>query len=248
MTFFSGFPEIDYKFGDENYSVLFQNLSAYVDLIDRLKEDTSFYTKYTILEGDRPDTVSHILYETTNYYWTFYLLNDNLRQLGWPLTNRQLREKIQRTYSGTTLVTRNELLDSKFNPGREITGLESGVTGVVKSKNLNIGQIVVQGQQTFYDGEIVQTVLTQDEIDNGVLPVEFTLVSSSDEYNSAFYYTLDGVITDIDPYVGPGALLAEVTYMDHFIEKNDQNRIIKVLRPEVVNQVFSAYKKELTGL
>lgn len=249
MTYFAGFPETNYKFGNEEYNVLFQNLSAYVDLIDRMKDDVSFYTKYTILDGDRPDTVSHVLYDTSIYYWTFFYLNDNIRQMGWPLTSRQIRDHIQKKYPNTTLVTRGNIFDTKFAPGREVIGLTSGTRGTIVSKNVNLGQIVVQGTLQFDDGETIQTVLTDQELAiGGYTNSEFVLYSSSDEYNSAMYYTLDGVITDIDPFVGPGALLAEVTHMDHFIDQNNTNKHIKVLRPDVVTQVFTAFKKELTGL
>jgi hypothetical protein len=248
MSFFSGFPQVNYKFGNEEYSVLFENISAYVDLIDRLKEDTSFYTTYTILEGDRPDVVSHNLYETSVYYWTFFFLNDHLRQEGWPLTSRNLKEKIKKDYSGTTIVSRNELHDLKFSVGREIIGITSGTTATIKRKNLNLGQIVVEETKSFIDGESIEAVLTDLEINSGQTAPSFTVHSSSEEYNSAFYYTLNDEIVDIDPFVGPGALLNEVTYLDYFTNKNNENKNIKVLRPDVVTQVFTAYKKELTGL
>jgi hypothetical protein len=419
MSFFSGFPQVNYKFGNEEYSVLFENISAYVDLIDRLKEDTSFYTTYTILEGDRPDVVSHNLYETSVYYWTFFFLNDHLRQEGWPLTNAALKTKIKKKYPNTTLVTRDDISSIKLFPQSIIKGEESGVEATVLSKNLNLGQVVVEGTKTFTEGEVINVVppifpdpiesenytlpkfqylekdvgdvedpanvtlfdnadqylgltyytvslvdifgytrdeliaqgkevyldninyqargknenaylkifvnnstmtedfvitplslvnmgstlvpatgwvaprikleeLTGDEItimtrvpfvtemeynyvlssdetkwefsvftiemgfstykNEEVFPLSFTLESQSEQYNSAFYYTLNDEIVDIDPFVGPGALLNEVTYLDYFTNKNNENKNIKVLRPDVVTQVFSAYKKELTGL
>ncbi len=56
--FFNKFPTTNYRFGDELGTTLFNNLSVYADIIDQLKDQITFYEKYTILDGDRPDTVS----------------------------------------------------------------------------------------------------------------------------------------------------------------------------------------------
>ena len=55
---------------------MFQNLTAYVDIVDRLKDNIAFYEYYYIIEGDRPDQVSMQLYGTTNAYWTFFIFNN----------------------------------------------------------------------------------------------------------------------------------------------------------------------------
>ena len=41
MTFFAGFPEVIYKYGNEKEFNLAQNLSVYVDIIDRFKDQAS---------------------------------------------------------------------------------------------------------------------------------------------------------------------------------------------------------------
>ena len=87
MKYFKDFQDIFYNFGNEARPTLVQNISRYVDVIDQIKDDISFLTFYNIQEGYRPDQVSVQLYDTPLYYWTFYLLNDNIRQQGWPLTN-----------------------------------------------------------------------------------------------------------------------------------------------------------------
>mgnify|MGYP001372679124 CR=1 FL=1 len=93
--FFNKFSRVDYIFGDDYFVKgggdfaleLIQNLTSYVEVVDSIKQNSSFYSKYQILEGDRPDQVSQKLYGTPNYHWTFYIMNDNIRASGWPLTN-----------------------------------------------------------------------------------------------------------------------------------------------------------------
>lgn len=148
-TFFRNFPIIEYRFGDEVDPNLFQNVSAYVDLIDQFADDATFYEKYTILDGDRPDTVSQKLYGTTDFYWTFYLLNDTLRSQGWPLTQRDLNEKVNEYYPNTTLSTQDDITDKFFVGDIAATKpFDSGqFRGVIIEKNFELGQVVVNPLQ-----------------------------------------------------------------------------------------------------
>ena len=87
MKYFNEFQDTLYNFGNEALPTLTQDITRYVDVIDQVKDDISFLTFYTVREGYRPDQVSVQLYDTPLFYWTFYLLNDDIRQQGWPLNN-----------------------------------------------------------------------------------------------------------------------------------------------------------------
>jgi hypothetical protein len=146
MALFRNFPLLNYKFGDETNTAIFQNLSAYIDLIDQVADDASFYTKYTIQDGDRPDVVSYKLYNTTEYYWTFYLLNENIRLQGWPLTTQQLYANSRKFYPNTVIKT-EENVAAKFQIGdTAVQGSIANPTakGRVVERNLDLGQIVIR--------------------------------------------------------------------------------------------------------
>ena len=64
-------------------------------VVDQVKENSSFYKNYYIRDGERPDNVSHRLYENPRLHWTFYLMNDHIREQGWPLTQRSIVEKVK---------------------------------------------------------------------------------------------------------------------------------------------------------
>ena len=81
-TYFKNFNTVNYRFGDNEKSNIFKNISQYVDLIDQVKSNVAFYQKYTIVSGERPDTLSYELYGTPEFYWTFYLMNDDIRESG----------------------------------------------------------------------------------------------------------------------------------------------------------------------
>ena len=82
------------KFGDEVDPTIFQDISIFAEVVDQVKNDITFLNSFTIQEGFRPDQVSQILYDTPLHYWTFYLINDNIREQGWPLIRNEFEEYI----------------------------------------------------------------------------------------------------------------------------------------------------------
>ena len=71
-------------------------------------------------------------------------------------------------------------------------------------------------------------------------------VSSSLEKLAARHY-VDGnkKITDIDPAIGPGALLTEITNQQFFYDENEKLKEIKIIKPNLIERVSSDYKKAL---
>ena len=53
---------------------------------------------------------------------------------------------------------------------------------------------------------------------------------------------------DIDPAVGPGALLTEVTQYDHYIEENDKLKTISVIRPDAINDIVGSYFQTMRAI
>lgn len=154
MSFFRNFPFVDYRFGDEVNPVVFQNISAYIDIIDQVKDDISFYENYYIKDNVRPDVLSLDLYGTQDYYWHFYLINDNLRQQGWPLSEQEVFSEAKVYYPNTVLFTYRTMaeqfyigetiatapfVDQNFNAGRG-----PAYKAKIIEKNYDMGQLVVK--------------------------------------------------------------------------------------------------------
>lgn len=146
MSFFRNFPIVNYKFGNEISTTLFQNLTSYIDLIDQVTDDAAFYETYTIIDGERPDSVSYKLYNSVNYYWTFALLNEKIRTQGWPLTTQQIYSLSKEYYPNLTLTT-SRSLHGEFYAG-DIVATQPFTNPTFKAKilekNLDLGQIVVK--------------------------------------------------------------------------------------------------------
>ena len=245
--YFQDFGIVNYRFGDNEDPVLFNNLTQYVDLLDQIRDNTTFYNKYTIKSGDRPDTLSYLLYGTTDYYWTFYLMNENLRRDGWPIFSNRISEIAKLKYPHRTLTTTADIGD-RFTPGQEFFGLSSGTVGKILKRNLDLGQIVYDsGGNNLNSGETVQLTqasLTGTDITNPNIAVR----SDSTQVDSVHHYEdANGVTQDIDPhtYVIPSGYKA-VSFRDRLEEVNDDLRQIIVLKPDVIGRVaaeFSAFMR-----
>ena len=222
--FFKNYPQTSYKFGNEQSFTAIQDISAYVDLIDQIKDNINFYQKYTILDGDRPDILSAKLYGATSYYWTFFLLNDSIRQQGWPLSEQEIYTKAQVDYPNAILTTRDVgTLTAHFQVGDVVAGQSSGAIGTVIRRNVGMGQLVVSGSNGFVGTEILR------DNTNPEFPQTIQLTSAVDEYLGIHHYEDATGFVDIDPYNTPSALLTPITYVDRYQNTNDALKQINVM-------------------
>lgn len=214
MSYFDNYPSIRYPFGGQSQTTIFQDIGVYIDLIDRVKDDVSFYKEYSIKNADRPDQLSQTLYETPDYYWTFYLMNDDLKLRGWPLSNQALLEKAKREYPYKVLVTR-ENMTGRFQIGDIIRGLSSGAHGQIIRRRPDLGQIIVKPIPNpnpgpdesataiipFEDDEDAESIrIVEDADDETVGSPSMKIDRVVDEYNAKHHYeNAAGDYVDIFP-------------------------------------------------
>lgn len=101
-TFFSEFPSVDLDVLGNGNVVSYTDLFRFVDVNDVALEDYTNYQWYEIQDGERPDNVSYRLYNTANFYWTFFIVNDRLKNgyKEWPLSSFEFENYIQNKYNG----------------------------------------------------------------------------------------------------------------------------------------------------
>ena len=249
--FFRNFPLINYNFGTETTGALFQDISAYIKVIDDIKDDIAFYTTVHIQDYDRPDNFSFKLYGTTEFYWTFYYLNDDIRESGWPLPQQDLLTKAKVDYPHRSVITTADI-SKTFLPGHTVTGALSGSTGTVIKRYLDLGQIIIDSPNNFNAGENITPSI------NGVAQTADIVVVTSDveQYNSVHHYenaSKEYVDIGLVPS-GNGAAdypslsgKTPITYFDRILAKNDSLREIKCLKPDVAVQVKSEFNRLLKG-
>lgn len=99
--------------------------------------------------------------------------------------------------------------------------------------------IIDAGTTTFQKNETVNNVSF-----DGV-PGSAFVNATGHEYNAPYFYRSGTERVDIDPAVGPGAQLTEVTFADYYIEQNNELKIINVIRPESINEIVNTYFQAL---
>lgn len=240
MSYFRNVKFVPYQFGNEETLTLHQDLGAYVDLIDQVRDNAAFYKKYTILDGDRPDNLSYKFYRSPKYYWTFFLINDALREQGWPLTNQDVLATVQRERSGTTLITRADLTGI-FKLGSTVTGVSSGRTGTIVDRKLEFGQIIVEGEVDFSPTEQVRV------IEDGTT-YTIQLVGVAPEWESVHHYEdSDGNWVDVNPYQDPPALFAAVSHYDRYVRENDALKDIIIIKPNAIDAIFQQFQEAMSN-
>ena len=127
MSYFRELPDIAYqsnlqhKISSKEY-VAIKNLFRRVKIRDSIQDKTTLYSKYNIIEGQRPDTVAETFYGSADLDWVIILTAGitNIRDQ-WPLSNKNLYIYSENKY-GTELndIHHYETLEVKDSKGRLI--------------------------------------------------------------------------------------------------------------------------------
>jgi len=161
MAYFRQFPKIQYDFNQDGVINNVVDIFRQVRPLQNFVDEFSAYQYITVPDGDRPDIVSRRLYGTSDFYWTFFIINDFLHDgIGaWPMSMADLNEYINKEYEGFALETRPNLatntdngvtefrnsLAGRFTVGETITGATSNATGKLMRKDIYLNQLIVQG-------------------------------------------------------------------------------------------------------
>jgi hypothetical protein len=98
MAFFKYFPRIDYSLDGQNSRVV--NIST-AFMLKRTKIDDSFvFQKYTVQDGELPESVSENIYKTPKYYWTILLVNNIVDPMTeWLMDSTTLENFVEAKYA-----------------------------------------------------------------------------------------------------------------------------------------------------
>lgn len=259
-NYFENFPKNLYSFGDGENPVYFQRLSKYVDLIDQVKDDIGAYIEYEILEGDRPDTLSYRLYGKSEYEWTFFSMNERLRETGWPMRLQDVYNHAQtKAYTNYTCIidptpdsdqvvlwgdssTASQMILSNiaplYNVGQEV--ILGPNFGVVTGKNLAVGEITLRIDSAVGDPTVPlnQTTLSyRDGFSNAL-----TLVDTKYEYEGIHHY-IDSDGEEYDFFYETRTTAVPVTNLEYMIAQNQDSRKIRVIKKQYIDKIVGEHKR-----
>ena len=236
MAYFKSFPKINYNFNGE--SAVAVNLTAYAEVMDEVRLSTSFYQDYYIANGERADNVAFSLYNDPQLHWVLYLMNPKLREQGWPVSQKDLVKIAKKNHPNTTLVLRADMT-SRLNVGTVIRGFTSEAVGTIVYKDLDLGQLTVETDGTFAVGELIE------DVDKGLVFPDFTVDAVVAEHLSAHQYTKNGERVDINPYEPIPQDVIKTTFLEEYEKTNDSLKQIRVVKPDSINTVVSAFMKAI---
>lgn len=250
-SYFSNFKVDRYRFGDKEQPVLFQKLSTYVGVLDRVQDNIAAYTTVTVPDGERPDTLSYRIYGDTKYYWTFFLMNENVREQGWPLSQKRAYEKSEELYDGfvckpsyadipefQTLMT---TLSTTYPEGQNVQVFKSSVwtDAVVKYKNIQNAEIYLSSNTNLSGTDTVTKIRHADTTN------ELDLSAFDFEYNGTHHYIKSNENFEYDLIDEEGSLasITPVTFRENFINVNEELSVIKIIKQSAVTQIVGEFNR-----
>ena len=232
--YFENFPTTKYDLFFDKQKTDVVDIFRIVKVKKRFRDDITFYTYYTIQDGERPDVVSTKLYGIPDYYWTFFMINDRLVNVAndWPLSTSELHHKIDLKYAGTVLTT-DEQIATKFTKGHVIEGGVSGARAYLLDKDPDLGLIKIEPiSGTFVAGEIIRDIATN----------EFVIITGQFDFKSVphHYENADG---DWVPKNTIGA--TAISNEEYELLKHEERSQIKIIRPQYIQSIADQFIEQI---
>ena len=236
MSYFSKFKKGSFRVGDRIIETV--NISHYSQIFEKISDDISFYSYYTVVNGDRLDVISEKLYGTPDYYWTIILLNKDIVNTYENLPkeyNDELVKYLQGKYKGYALkLKEDETLAGKFDMLETVTF--GNYSGIVSGKFPSLGYLTIN--------------LTSEE--SFPMSQEFTLTGQTTGdtiqiANSMEYYLAPHHYEDEDGqwvlWTNPTSSITSILEYESAI--NDKQSQLKVIRPDSIYNIVSEFERQM---
>lgn len=248
--FFSMYPKVLYDVNNTGVKRLLTNLATYssIEANQKLLDDVTFYKKYTIPDGARPDQVSQELYGRPDYYWTFFIINRHLKNYysDWPKTTNNLREYVVDKFPYLAGITRawdgvasngNEDFSGKGIIGEVLYGQVTGARATLIRKYPTQGYIALEpvSDQLRLSGEAMIGETSGDT---------FTVDGFVPEADAPAYH-IDTISGERAVMRTAGGATTPVSYYEIEREKNIEASFIRVIRPEYIVDVAREFKRSM---
>ena len=218
MSFFKQFPKTDIAIGTTIETVV--DIFRHVDVNDVLADEISNYQYYIIQDGERPDNLSQKLYGTPDYYWTFFILNESLKNGidDWPKSSFTIENEFANEYDDIAALTFMPAEGQKFvESTEEISDAKFAGFNINSFNGLDLSYENLRVQRNFEEARIVKWDST-----NGLLYLaDFTNRENflADPRDEAVSRRLDNIYID-----GRGlyAGAAPISWGSNFITKAEK--------------------------
>lgn len=238
MSYFRNFPKVDYTLDKTGVTKEMVDLTAFARINVNRLDNVAHYSWYTISDGDRPENVSYRLYGTTDYYWTFFLINEHIANYydDWPKSSSSLLEYCKTKYPyHAGLVDSEEIIAGKFNIGEIVTGQQSLAVGYIKEKYPTDGYVVIEViSGTFLEtGESILGSTTEDSIDCKAIVPQYL----------APHHHINDLTQEVTQQAKNGT--TPVTLFEYEQDRNNTKARIRVIKPDLIASIVSEFVREI---
>ena len=273
MSYFKQFPVVDYDLRKDGSIMKMVNIFRSVRPLQNFIDDPSLYKFYEIKNGERPDIVSQRLYGTSDFYWTFFVVNEFLHDgyKVWPMSQEQIYEYIKTHYNGYAITTEPEIvrdgdglvtnyrnsLSGRFKIGEDIVGTVSGARGTLTKKNIDMNQLIIQNMQNNFvytgngpDSPSNYELLRGQTTDDSVSSYKVYPYAEAPHH----YYVTDSEGVDREytnmtfinqSYATPAFTLKHVSYRQYVNDLNEQRSKIRVINPNFIGRFVEDFENLL---
>lgn len=242
MAYFRYFQKVDYDTRGDGFTQNITNLTHFTRIGTRLLDDITFYSYYNIQDGARPDNVSYELYNDPGYYWTFFLVNPELKNAydDWPKNSGDLVDFAENKYPNLAAIsavqgTGFDEIAGKFEIGETVQGGVTGALGVVRAKYPTLGYIEIEPTSGTFD--------TNGEGIFGISSQDFLSTASIVKKAYAPRYWTDTVTGERVPRRTAG--VTPYTNYNYEYDRNLRLSRIRVIKRKYIGDVVRAFENEM---
>ncbi len=267
MSYFKQFPNIAYDFDRNGIKQNVVDIYRSARPLNAFLDDLNAYSFYEVKNGERPDIVSQRLYGTTQFYWTFFIINDFLHDglAAWPMSQEKIQAYMNQEFEGVVITT-NPFVDDtgdigveagypnslsgRFELGETITGTTSGATGILVKKNLDMNQLVLQSVEGSFIGSSAPGPQNATESITGSKTIDSVNTYDVYKYIDAphNYYRTDDPEKRVQSnsiFINGGEPAGELSFdtnRSHIFAVNDARSKIRVIDPKYITQFVEKYE------
>ena len=267
MSYFRQFPKLSYDFDRNGIKQTVVDIYRSARPLKAFLDDLNAYSFYEIKNGERPDIVSQRLYGTTQYYWTFFVINDFLHDglAAWPMSQEKLHAYMAQEFEGVVITTNPEVdetgdigvisgypnsLSGRFELGETITGTTSGATGILVKKNADMNQLVLQTVVGSFIGDSTPGPSNATESITGLTSDDSVNTYDVYKYIDAphNYYRTDDPEKRVQtnaifiPGGEPAGELSYDTNRTHLFSSNEARSKMRVIDPKYITDFVEKYE------
>ena len=213
-----------------------KNLTSKAKVSASLLSNAAYYQTVKVIDGERPDHLSQRLYGSSQYHWTFLLLNPQIKNIwdDWPMKFSQLVQYCTNKYQYLAADTDTDL-NNKFILGETVRGSVSSALGIVKEIHVNMGYVVIEKTSGTFTitGETIQGITSTDSADANFIKSQ--AYAPHHHVNDSTQAWVKRAASGTTPY----------TYIDYESAITEQNRNIKVIKSENISDVARQFARAM---